>query len=278
MYPPSKEQYRKDVFDPRLLSLYEREINEIPTTKDHRPATPRKNHSEDAEEQPVVEANGTPAPVPPTSTPQSSVGCSFEQLLCESFTKPPSIQPSGWKRPVNRRINVNAQVLTMDEVVRELERKEEEKSRPKKRKAKEIEIEETDSDDELMGLNVICDDSEDIDLEEEEEIVDIIPHFNGRNYTNLKSNIAVEKYFIIAFGNIPYVGRVTSIAEDQIAVKFLERKPGETYDWPKKDKVEYVNWDQFIFGPIKIKGHLPFHIPGVTSVMKDYLKFIKEQK
>ena len=100
--------------------------------------------------------------------------------------------------------------------------------------------------------------------------------FNKRKYANLRGNLCEESYYVIAYGNLAYVGKIVEMTKQHINVKFMVRKPGEVYDWPKKDSIDSVNTDQFINGPINVKGHLPFEIKGVEKCLKDYIKHKKE--
>ena len=79
--------------------------------------------------------------------------------------------------------------------------------------------------------------------------------------------------FLTATISVIAIGKVLKIGEESVTVKFMSRKPNEKYDWPKKDCIEEVQSDQFICGPIKLCGGLPFTIKGVPQVMKDYITY-----
>lgn len=58
---------------------------------------------------------------------------------------------------------------------------------------------------------------------------------------------------------------------------FLERKPGNSYDWPKNPDVDHVTADNIIAGPIKLSGPPPFTITGGENAMKKFNAFKKQK-
>ena len=100
--------------------------------------------------------------------------------------------------------------------------------------------------------------------------------FTVESYNDLQEKPQnVENFYVIAFGNIVYVGKVIQSDGSAITVKFLERKFSDQYDWYKRDRIETINKEQVICGPLKIRGTLPFKINGTQKALAAFLKHKK---
>lgn len=100
-------------------------------------------------------------------------------------------------------------------------------------------------------------------------------HFNKRNYSAIRKNIDCDKYYVVCYGDLSYVGKVVAIQKETVTVQFMVRKPDNKYDWPVKKKIEDVDHRQLICGPLKLSGGLPFTVRGVCQTIKDYIRHMK---
>ena len=87
-----------------------------------------------------------------------------------------------------------------------------------------------------------------------------------------------DKYYLVVYGDLSYVGKAVAIRKDSVDMKFMQYKAGNQYDWPTRDQIETINIEQVICGPINIKGHLPFKIEGIQRAVKNYKLHQKDWK
>lgn len=117
-------------------------------------------------------------------------------------------------------------------------------------------------------------------MEEVEEEMDspTIVHFNERQYQNLKDKLNVEEHYLISYGkDLCYIGKVIELKKQSIEVKFMERQPGDMYIWKvNKKNIEEVKPEQFVSGPLRLHGTMPYNIKGVETAHRAYIKYIKQ--
>ena len=101
-------------------------------------------------------------------------------------------------------------------------------------------------------------------------------HFNIRNYNGIIKNLQCQRYYIICFDNLGYVGKVVDIKKSKVSVEFMVRKPNDKYDWPIKNSIEDIYPAQIICGPLKLSGSIPFTVKGVSTAVKNHLNYLKE--
>jgi hypothetical protein len=213
------------------------------------------------------------------------------------------------KRKVNRRINPQAQVLTLDEFHSEIaERDQTFAEKPKRKKPRtkstavpileceddsdeeyvpkerarvtrqktvkqSLIVDELTSDDELVPLATSTSD----ESESEEDTSSAMVHFKQETYSKMTSKVREEKYYVATYGkNLSYVGKVARIGKTTIEMSFLKRLPDNKYGWPSKKTLEAISPSQIICGPISLKGTIPFTILGVDKASADYLAFEKK--
>lgn len=92
------------------------------------------------------------------------------------------------------------------------------------------------------------------------------------------NNIKPDKYYVIAFDNLVYVGKVLKWNDENWEVKFLSRGINKNFDWPRTETIEMVKASQFICGPLNIEGLPPFQIENIDKVRGDYLKYRKQER
>ena len=70
-----------------------------------------------------------------------------------------------------------------------------------------------------------------------------------------------------------YVGRVIDIDDDEVTMKFLYNKPNSShFDWPLRDDISSVDRKFIYYGPITVKGTVPF-IFDVNNLLSQYNNF-----
>ena len=257
------------------------------------------------------------APTTPSILEERSSSCStmtynesFEQLLADEIRQGRNVRstPAATKKP-RRMLDVGAKVLTAESFIIELQEKQKKvkeaneakeakrkKKQPKKVQAKKLKtqqattsktVEESESDSDenpfLLCSPIASSTSDEDALSASDcEASFVTIHFQARLYEKMlngSTSVKSETYYMVAYGSdLSYIGKVVKIDTDQkVTMKFMNRLPEETFDWHKVDKIEQVDLQQLICGPINIRGSLPFHISGIPKAMKDYNAYKKEQ-
>ena len=120
----------------------------------------------------------------------------------------------------------------------------------------------------------------DIDSSEEEDKDDeeagFVTFNEQKSLKRQKNKRVIENgYYAVNYGKV-YIGRVQESSKSNVKMTFLERKPNDRYDWPRKEDCDPDVHCKYIFaGPIKMVGTTPFHIRGVDEAYKHYQKFCK---
>ena len=155
-----------------------------------------------------------------------------------------------------------------------------------KRKAEEVVSEEeaNTSSDESDNVATV----EDSSTEEEEDTEgfdsdqdsdDSVVHFNERQYKNIQAHLEVNGHYLITFGNdLYYIGKILEINKKKIYVKCMDRLTQDVFSWKSSKKApEEVNPDQFVSGPIRLHGTMPYTIKGVDAAHRAYMKYKKNK-
>ena len=90
------------------------------------------------------------------------------------------------------------------------------------------------------------------------------------------TGVQVGMYYAVDYVTTFYFGRVISVADNFVEVKFLHSKGSTTYDWPRTDDVDRVHCSCIFYGPVLLKGNRPFTISTQREVEKVHL-FIRKQ-
>jgi len=88
--------------------------------------------------------------------------------------------------------------------------------------------------------------------------------------------IEVGLYYAVDYINQFYYGRVISINDNMVTVKFLHATSSSTFDWPRRDDVETLHASSVFYGPVEIEGNGPFFIPMHREVAKVHLLINKK--
>lgn len=129
-------------------------------------------------------------------------------------------------------------------------------------------IEEQDKED---------DTDEDEEEDEDEEKESGVARFDPQKYLYIqkKKSISENGYYGVDYGKA-YIGRVTKSDKTSLRMTFLQRKPDDMYDWPKKADVDDNIDLKYVFcGPLKLVGTTPYQVRGVDDAYKQYIKFRK---
>ncbi|MPC21205.1 hypothetical protein E2C01_014182 [Portunus trituberculatus] len=111
------------------------------------------------------------------------------------------------------------------------------------------------------------------DMDEDEEI-EGVAMFNARKYSRIQKKREIQENGNcgIDYGKA-YIGHVIICGKEFLKIKFLERKPNDTYDRLKRDDVDDSVDVKYVFhGPIKLVGTTPYQIRGVNVAYKNYIK------
>ena len=219
-----------------------------------------------------------------TSTPLAA-NKSFEQLLCNQIAPVLTSAPSSFvKKPVRRRIDPLAKVLTMEAFEKELEERERQLAKPKRKRQKTRaqthpqELDDSTDVDMPSPIAASTSDEDEIFSNEESPAGITHLHFSKRNQGNLHRKIETEKFYLVGYGkNLGYIGKITEIGKTSLTMKFMKRLPEDRYDWPVKDSIDKVDLKQLVCGPIPMQGSLPFKIVGVPKALTDFYKYQKEE-
>ena len=83
-------------------------------------------------------------------------------------------------------------------------------------------------------------------------------------------DMEVGSYYAVDYVSKFYYGRVISIRDEFITLKFLRATSTSTFGWPRRDHVEKVHKSCIFFGPVKIQGNDPtsISVPLHSEVIK----------
>ncbi|MPD04776.1 hypothetical protein E2C01_100483 [Portunus trituberculatus] len=107
---------------------------------------------------------------------------------------------------------------------------------------------------------------------DEDEEIEGVAVFNARKYSRIqkKREIKENGYCGMDYGKA-YIVRVIMCGKEFLKIKFLERKPNDMYDRPKRDDVDDSVDVKCVFcGPIKLVGTTPYQIRCVDVAYKNY--------
>ena len=90
------------------------------------------------------------------------------------------------------------------------------------------------------------------------------------------AGVQVGMYYAVDYVTTFYFGRVMSVEDSFVQVKFLHSISSTTYDWPRTDDVDRVHCSCIFYGPVLLNGNRPFTISTQREVEKVHL-FIRKQ-
>ena len=98
-----------------------------------------------------------------------------------------------------------------------------------------------------------------------------ILHLSNMSNSNIQSKVLnVNDYHPVYYDDQFFIGRIIDINGDKVHMKFLHQTMGDTFSWPRKDDISWVN-DKFIFfKPLTVIGHGPFFIKELSDVRVSY--------
>ena len=73
------------------------------------------------------------------------------------------------------------------------------------------------------------------------------------------TGVEVGMYYAVDYATTFYFGRVISVADSFVEVKFLHSKGSTTYDWPRTDDVDRVHCSCIFYGPVLLVGNRPLY-------------------
>ena len=89
-------------------------------------------------------------------------------------------------------------------------------------------------------------------------------------------DIICEKYYAVEYEKKFYFGRVVSVTDDKVEVKFLHQVGIQTFDWPMRNDLDTVFKRRVFYGPVELSGTGPFHIPSLAEITKLF-KHLRKQ-
>ena len=142
----------------------------------------------------------------------------------------------------------------------------------KKAENVESEVEETESESDLDNVPLV-NDSREYSAEDGDKEGPTSVHFNERQFSNLYKNIKIDIHYLVSFGkDLCYIGKIVDIKKASIIVKFMKQQPGNMFVWKANEKTEEVRLEQFVCGPQRLHGTMPYNINGVDTAYHKYLK------
>lgn len=118
--------------------------------------------------------------------------------------------------------------------------------------------------------------SDDIDVPLDSEFE--CEEYSDDDYENLDSTVKIEmeKYYCVYYDDRYYVGRIVSLEDDKVTMKFL--KPDlEKWIWPKADDITKVDRSFIFYGPLHVNTY-PFLLNrhDLANAEKKYKEFKKQ--
>ena len=78
-----------------------------------------------------------------------------------------------------------------------------------------------------------------------------------------------------------YIGKFMRVLEDKAVLSFMDRRPADTWVFPKFPKVEPVTLDQILVGPLAVaydNGIIVRGLPDVKTKWGEYIKAMDDDK